>query len=169
MKNRKSLSTIILIASVLFLTNCASSNTGSGLVDNTFKEDLGTVEDFGFDILVRRLESRHQYEIARRQDFGSGEAYVETYWKRTLPFGETLTKRNYEVETRITIRARPKSRSGVRLYNLSFVGEYRQQVTNDSTDVTSYKAVELPEVARDYFKEISTDLSDQVEGRIGGF
>lgn len=157
----------LLILTILFINQCASSNFTGG-VDNTYTSTLGTVEDVGFDILIRRLESVHQYEISRRESFRSGESYIETYWKRDLPFGDTYSEREYEVETKITLRARPKTRSGLRLYTLSMVGEYREQVT-DSLGTTSFKEVNLPPQANEYFKEVSRDLNDQVIGSIRGY
>lgn len=157
---------LILIVS-LTLAHCSSSNMTS-IGSNTYNLTLGDVEEEGFQELVNRIQNIHHYEVEREEKYGSSEAFIRTYWKKSQPFSNDPTYQAQEVETRIILRARSKTRQGYQLYSVKFIGEYRALLPTENGE-PEFQAAELTPEAEEYFKDLAYDLKDRVQGSIRGY
>ena len=158
---------LLLIAVSLILAQCSSSNMTS-IGSSTYNLSLGDVEEEGFQKLVTRIQNIHHYEIEREERYGSSEAFIRTYWKKSQPFSKDPTYKAQEVETRLILRSRSKTRQGYKMYSVKFIGEYRALLPTEEGEMT-FQAVELTPEAEEYFKDIAYDLKDRVQGSIRGY
>ena len=131
---------------VLVVSACAS---GGGARANVSRQ-IGTSTPNDLETVVRRVLQKHQYVLQRQE--AETNLYYETQWRARTPFDDERELGATSAESRIIVRARPRSREA-QTYTASFTIENRLQMQTGEW-------VTLPPTAE--FREYAAEIGDEM-------
>ena len=140
----------LVLLLLLFATACA----GGGAMRANVTRQLGIATRTNIDTYTRRILQRHQYVIQR--EALETNMYYETQWRPRTPFDDERELGATSAETRILIRARPRSREA-ETYTASMTFENRLQLQNGEWVTLA---------ATDEFREYAQRISDELVGEL---
>ena len=155
MRAMKGMCALLLLA--LTLGACAS--TGGGRSEVT--RSVGTSSRGELDETVRTILTRNQYVLEREQ-LETNMLY-ETRWRLRQPFADEVAQGATSAESRIIVRARPRSREA-NIYTVTVTFENRIR-TGDGEWVELVATPEFTKYAQDIAGELSRELVQGIRVR----
>lgn len=147
-------------AAVLFLVSaagCASAGTPSPNVT----AQVGTAARSELDSTVRQMLQRWQY-VLQREALETSLMY-ETGWRARQPFDDEQALGARAAESRIIVRARPRSREA-NIYTVAMTVENRLQLA-DGSWTTPAATSEFSRYARDLARQLEQELVQGIRVR----
>ena len=144
---------------------CAGSSGGGSDVNNEYVMDLGVATNFDAADKTRRLFDRYQYDMVR-EERSSDSYYFESRWKPRQPLEDEQQLGIIAAQTRIIIRARPRTRYGSGMapnMTLKFHGETEVQFGGSQ----QWTRIPLTKMQKKFLKEIADGF--KLEFEAGGF
>jgi len=157
-----------LIAVALF-TACGSHSSGGKRQNpSTFQARVGTATAPDVRIKTNLLLTRYQFELVRFEE-SSHEFYFETSWKYREPFDDEKGNSVSAARTRLIIRSRPRSRTGLGgtadIHNVQIYGENQLRLMGSEEWINAPLSDELME----YFRTFARDLETELRSGVGRF
>ena len=157
---------IILISLIcLVISTCAGS--GGLTKPNRHMAVVGEGSSVNFQSSARRILNRYHYIVYRYEDYGT-RLYIETEWKDHKPLDDEMDLEISNVQTRLILEARPKTRdeSSNRVMNtVKFSGEVLVRLG----PMSDWKKLAMTPSRKKYFKQCADDLKFDLQASIQKF
>ncbi|HUF51535.1 MAG TPA: hypothetical protein VMN60_11905 [Longimicrobiales bacterium] len=141
---------------VIALAGCAS-----GAARPYVTVQAGTAPRLDIDTKLKLVLQRHQYVLVREEQ--ETNLYYETQWRPRTPFDDEQGVGATHAESRIIVRARPRSRETAN-YTVSFTVENRLR-TADAEWVSSAVTDQFGRYARELGGEFTRELAQGIRVR----
>lgn len=156
----------VIAAFLMILSACSGSGesaNGGRSSDSTLRISLGTSTRIHIVATAQdALLTRYGYRLNRNVNTAE-DVRLETSWRELSPFTDEQAAGIAFVRARITVSARPRSRSGVAN---TFSARMVIEVTGRSNPTADWAPVAITAERESYFNEIADYLENEFKGGV---